>query len=107
MKRLALLFGLAVLVLSFSALVAGDKEELPEGQAKAEISITGMTCGACCTKVETALASLDGVVKVKADYGANVARVVYETEKVDVDTIVETINTKTSFKAEAPEEETS
>ncbi len=107
MKSLALLLGLAVLVLCSPALVAGEEEELPEGQAKAAISITGMTCGVCCTKVETALASLDGVVKVKADYEANVAMVVYETEKVDVDAIVETINTKTSFKAEAPEEETS
>ena len=99
MKKLAIL-GIAVMFLVAPAL-AGEKGELPEGQAKAAISITGMSCGACCSKVETAVAKLDGVVKVKADYEKNVAVVVYETEKVDLDTIVETINTKTSFKAKA------
>ena len=42
------------------------------------------------------------MVKVKADYENNVAIVVYETKKVDVTKIVETINKETSFKAEAP-----
>ena len=106
MRKLTLL-GLAVLFLASPALVAGEEGELPEGQAEASISITGMTCGKCCTKVETAVAELDGVVKVKADYQENVATVVYETEKVDVATIVETINTKTSFKAETGEGEKS
>jgi copper chaperone CopZ len=48
------------------------------------------------------VAELDGVIKVKADYEKNVAMVVFEKDKVDVNTIVKTINEKTSFKAEAP-----
>jgi copper chaperone/Cu+-exporting ATPase len=102
MRKIA--FGIiALLVLASPASFAGEKEALPEGQAMASISISGMTCGGCCTKVESAVAELDGVVKVKADYENKVAMVVYETDKVDVDTIVETINTKTGFKAEAGE----
>jgi len=102
MRKIAFL-SLVLLVLASPAVLAGEKSELPEGQAMTAIEVTGMSCGSCCTKVETAVAELDGVVKVKADYDKGVAMVVYEMEKVDVDQIVETINTKTSFKAKAPE----
>ena len=44
MRKLAIL-GLAVLFLATPAMLAGDGD-LPEGQAKGAISITGMTCGA-------------------------------------------------------------
>ena len=71
------------------------------------LKVTGMTCGSCCSKVETAVAKMDGVVKVKADYAKGVAMVIYEPEKVEVAKIVETINTKTSFKASAPKEKSS
>jgi copper chaperone CopZ len=40
-------------------------------------------------------------VDVKADYEKGIATVTYEKDKVDVKQIVETINTKTSFKAKA------
>jgi copper chaperone CopZ len=89
------------LLLATPALFAGDKEELPEGQTMASISITGMTCGSCCKKVETAVAELDGVVTIEADYENNVAMVVFVNEKIDLDTIVAAINSETSFKAEA------
>ena len=102
MRKIAFL-GLALLILASPAVLAGEKSELPEGHAKAAIEVTGMSCGSCCTKVETAVAELDGVVKVKADYEKGVAMVVYKMDEVDVGQIVETINTKTSFKAKAPE----
>jgi len=97
---------IALAVITAPALIAGDTD-LPEGQAKVDIAISGMSCGACCTKVESAVASLEGVVNVKADYKASVASVVYEPEKVNVETIVNTINTKTSFKAKAPDTKSS
>jgi copper chaperone CopZ len=110
MRKLAFL-GLAFLVLTSPALIAGDHggdhAELPEGQAMAAISVSGMSCGACCTKIETAVAKVDGVVKVKADYEKGVAKVVYETKKVDVNQIVKVINSETSFKAKAPKEKAS
>jgi copper chaperone CopZ len=105
MRKLAIL-GLALLFLAVPATLAGEGE-LPEGQASAAISITGRTCGSCCKKVETAVAKLDGVVKVKADYEKNMATVVYETAKVDVVKIVDTINAETSFKAKANDETSS
>ncbi len=75
------------------------KAALPEGQAQVQLAISGMTCGACCTKVETAAKELAGVVDAKADYQKGQATITYETAKVDVDKIVSTINEKTSFKA--------
>ena len=107
MRRIAFL-GLALLVLTSPAVLAGDHgQKLPDGQAVAAIEVTGMSCGACCTKVETAVAKLDGVVKVKADYEKGMTKVIYETAKVDVDQIVKAINTETSFKAKAAKEKTS
>jgi len=95
------------MVLVSSAGLAGDKAEMAEGQTKAAIKVTGMTCSGCCNKVETAVAKLDGVVKVEADYEKGVAMVVYEKDKIDLEQIIETINTKTSFKAKAPAEKAS
>ena len=99
MKKIAL-FGLMMLLLTPVALLAGEKsDKLPEGQTQTTFEVTGMTCGGCCTKVETAVADLEGVIDVKADYENGIATVTYEKEKVDSKQIVETINTKTSFKA--------
>ena len=104
MKK-ALWIALVVLLVSPLVAVASgkDKAALPEGQAQVELAISGMTCGGCCTKVESAAKELAGVVDAKADYQKGVATVTYETAKVDVDKIVSTINEKTSFKAKAPE----
>ena len=99
--RTLVFVGLTLLLLAPPALSATDEAELPEGQARAVIPVSGMTCGDCCVKVEAAVAKIDGVVDVKADYEKGIATVTYEKDKVDVKQIVETINTKTSFKATA------
>ena len=106
MRKIAFL-GFALLVLTSPALLAGEHGDLPEGQAMAAIEVSGMSCGSCCTKVETAVAKLDGVVKVKADYEKGVTKVIYETDKTNVEQIVKVINAETSFKAKASKEETS
>ena len=93
--------GLTLLLLGTSAISEADEGKLPEGQARAVIQVSGMTCGDCCVKVEAAVAKINGVVDVKADYEEGVATVTYEKNKVDVKQIVEAINTKTSFKAKA------
>jgi copper chaperone CopZ len=93
--------GLTLLLLAPPALSAADAGELPAGQARAVVPVSGLTCGDCCAKVEAAVAKIDGVVDVKADYEEGIATVTYEKDKVDVKQIVETINTKTSFKAAA------
>lgn len=106
MRKIAFL-GVMMLMLAPLAAFAGDHGELPEGQAQVALKVTGMTCGSCCSKVETAVAKMDGVVKIKADYQKGVAMVIYEPAKVEVAKIVEAINTKTSFKASVPEEKSS
>ncbi len=83
-----------------------QEQALPEGQARVVIPVTGMTCGACCIKVDTAVKALDGVVAAEADYEEGRATVTYVEDKVTVEKIVETINEKTSFKASMPEETT-
>ena len=80
---------------------AGDA--LPEGQSSVMLEVTGMSCGGCCTKVETAVKGLDGVVSASADYEKGIATIVYVSETVTVETIVKTINDETSFKATVSE----
>ena len=108
MKK-AVFFGLtallaAAVIIPLSPAIAGEAENEPaEGQARVEIAVTGMTCGDCCVKVETALKELEGIVDSSADYEAGVATVTYVEDEVSVESIVETINEKTSFKASMPE----
>ena len=79
-------------------------EQLPEGQARVMLAVTGMSCGGCCTKVETAVKHLDGVVKATADYEKGTATIVYVADKVTIEKIVTTINEETIFKASIPDE---
>lgn len=102
MRNIAFL-GLTLLLLTPLALSASDEEGRPEGQVRTVIPVSGMICGDCCDKVETAVAMIDGVVRVTANYKKGVATVTHVKDRVDVKQIVETINTKTSFKARAPE----
>jgi copper chaperone CopZ len=103
MRNIALL-GLTLLLLTPPALSAGVEERMPEGQVRTVIPVSGMICRDCCVKVETAVAMIDGVVGVKADYKRGVVTVTHVKDRVDVKQIVETINTKTTFKATAREE---
>jgi copper chaperone CopZ len=84
---------------------AGDDPEanLPEGQARVEVLVKGMTCAGCASAIKTAVKKLDGVVGIDVDHEGGKATVVYEKEKVTVKKIVETIN-KTGFKATEPGE---
>jgi len=99
-----LVFGLAAFAASAGTEPTDEpQQELAAGQARAVIPITGMTCGDCCVKVETAVETLDGIEAVKADYKGGSATVTFIEEKVTVEKIVETINAKTSFKASMPD----
>ena len=90
---------LALVAFAGTAVQAGDEKE---GQTDETLAIEGMTCGACCTKVETAVNELEGVVASKADYEAGSATITYIEGEITVDQIVATINEKTSFKASVP-----
>jgi hypothetical protein len=52
-------------LLESPALSATDAGELPEGQARAIVPVSEMTCGDCCVEVGAAVAKIDGVVEVK------------------------------------------
>ena len=115
MKRIVL-FGLAtLLVAGLGAYAAPEdtaptetpEQELAPGQARVVIPVKGMTCGGCCVPVETAVKTLEGVVAAKADYEKGQATVTYEEEKLNVEKIVEVINTKTKFKASLPKKKVS
>jgi copper chaperone CopZ len=93
---------LAVLVLAVFAGTAVQAGDDKEGRTDVTLTIVGMTCGACSTKVETAVNKLEGVVAAKADYEAGSATITYLEGEVTVDQIVATINEKTSFKASVP-----
>ena len=101
MNRRLVIVGLAMALVLAPALFAGDEAKLPEGQAQVSIPVTGMHCGACSAKIESTVAQLDGVIKVTADHEKGTATVIYVKDKVTVDKIVETINTKTTFKAKS------
>jgi copper chaperone CopZ len=90
---------LALVAFAGTAVQAGDDKE---GHKDVTLTIVGMTCGACCTKVETAVNELEGVIAAKADYEAGSATITYVEGEITVDQIVATINEKTSFKASVP-----
>jgi copper chaperone CopZ len=98
------LIGLSIVLLAVAGVSAGDAKnvEPAEGQAQVILAVEGMTCGGCCTKVETAMNGLEGIVAASADYQEGTATITYETEKVTVEKIVKTINEETSFKASMP-----
>jgi copper chaperone CopZ len=80
------------------------KAELAEGQTKVKLAIAGMSCGSCCTKVETAVKDMAGVISIDADYENGIATVVYEEGTVQPKAMIKAINAKTSFKASMPTE---
>ncbi len=75
--------------------------KLGPGEARVEIPVSGMHCGYCATRVETAVQKLDGVkaAEVRLDDGRVV--VVFDKSKVAAPKIVETIDAL-GFKAGAP-----
>ncbi len=106
------LAGLVLVALAVLGAYAGSAEtdsaeqQLPEGQTRVVIPVTGMTCGGCCIPIEAVVKKLDGVVDARADYAKGQATVTYEDDKVSVKKIVEAINT-TSFKATLPQKQDS
>jgi copper ion binding protein len=75
--------------------------KLGPGEARVEIPVTGMHCGHCVSRVEAALAKLDGVraTDVRMDDGKVI--VVFEKAKLAPAKIVETIDAL-GFKAGPP-----
>ena len=88
MKILTVAFLLAVLVGSAFA-----------KDAKTEIKISGMTCGACAVSVKSALTRVNGVKSADVSYEKGVATVVYDDEKTNEQQLRDAIR-QTGFKPE-------
>ncbi len=61
-------------------------------KATANLSITGMSCGDCSSKVTVALMKVLGVGEAKVDHATGLAVIVYDNSKVTVDSLVKAVN---------------
>jgi mercuric ion binding protein len=65
-----------------------SKEDVAANYNKAEFKIDGMTCAIGCAKrIESKLASLEGVKSAKVDFEQKLAMVEYNEAKVDFDAL--------------------
>lgn len=65
-------------------LLGAYDEENPGNLCRIQVSVTGMTCAACSTSVESALMSLNGVVKASVALLQNKADVTFDPAVVKV-----------------------
>ena len=63
------------------------------------LKIDGMTCPLCTMAIKKSLRSTEGVKKVKVSLPKKRARILYESEKVDVTTLIKAIE-KVGYSAE-------
>ena len=80
----------AVIIIAMVILVGGSYEA--ETVETASISVEGMRCGACCTKVETALASQNGVKTVSVNLETKFATVEFYPAKVAKSELVQAVS---------------
>jgi copper chaperone len=55
------------------------------------LNVTGMTCGHCVKAVEESVGKLSGVNKVKVDLESSSVEIDFQTDKVDLKQITNTI----------------
>ena len=80
----------AIIIIAMVILVGGTYEA---GTVEtASISVEGMRCGACCTKVETALASQNGVKTVSVNLETKFATVEFYPAKVAKSELVQAVS---------------
>ena len=80
----------AVIIIAMVILIGGTYEA--ETVETASISVEGMRCGACCTKVETALASQNGVRTVSVNLETKFATVEFYPAKVAKSELVQAVS---------------
>lgn len=84
-----------------SARTSAATAQLGPGEARVTIPVAGMHCDHCVSRVEAALAKLDGVRLADASLQGGVAVVVFEKAKLKASKLVETIDAL-GFKAGTP-----
>jgi len=66
---------------------------------KVTLAVTGMTCGACSTKVTAALTETAGVNAVTVDHETGRARIAYDEGALDVDALIAAVAGAGGFQA--------
>ncbi len=84
-----------------AATVSAASAQLAPGEARVTIPVVGMHCGHCASRVEAALAHVEGVRLVDANLDPGEAVVVYDKSKVEASKLAEAINAL-GFKAGTP-----
>jgi len=82
--KTTLLFLSTLAILSIG--ITGCPDQLPDASTQ-EIALGGLTCDMCVTKVEKALAALDGVDSYTVDLEAKLATVRFEASKITLASI--------------------
>lgn len=67
-------------------------------EERIELSLSGMTCAACATRIEKVLSKMDGVIKANVNLASEKATVKYINGKTDVDTLIGRVK-KTGYDA--------
>lgn len=78
---------------------APSAQALPAGATQASFDVKGMTCGACASKVQAALAGVAGVQVANVDLEKNVATVAYDKTKTDTTKMIAAVNALGKFTA--------
>ncbi len=64
---------------------------------KVVLPIKGMGCAGCANTIEKNLKNLEGVEEVEVDFSTERASVVYESEKVKLEDLIDTVR-KTGYR---------
>ena len=81
------------------ALPAAAAAPLPADGTHVKLHITGMSCGACATKVQAALSGVKGVKGATVDHATGVAEVAYDASLTNVDALLKAVNDGGHFQA--------
>ena len=69
---------------------------------KVALTVEGLHCGDCSTKVSAALKGIEGVVAVAVDHQSGRAEIAYDAKKTTVDALLKAV-TDTGYKAQKAE----
>lgn len=89
---------LALVAMGFLLVAVGGTTGWAAENAKATLTITGMTCGGCATAVKVQLRRTDGVVSYDVSYERGEADVTFDPARTSPQRIAESIS-KTGFRA--------
>lgn len=68
---------------------------------KATLTVSGMSCGSCATKVQAKILGVDGVKAAVVDSSTGKAQVAYDPAKTNLDKVIAAVATAGHFSATA------